>query len=291
MIYQGKWNYCQSKMSDTFPFTKHLEDNFIKFRFIDSLRFMAGLAELASYLRECPELHRQFSNLPQDKFRLLTQKGVYPYDHMVSWEKFNDERLPPKAAFYSKLTDEDITDENYLHAQTVWQQFNIRNLSDYSYLYMKTDILLLVDVFEKFREGCLNTYELDPSNHFTLPGFTWDCMLKHTNIVLELLMCVDMIMFVEDGIRDGLSQCSLRYPKANNKYMPVYDANIPDKYLLYTDINNQYGWTMSQYLPYGGFKWMEDVNNFNVLEMSNASDIGYLLEMDLEYLRLCFNEY
>jgi len=111
--------------------------------------------------------------------------------------------------FYNSLTDDTISESNHAHAANVWKPFSIRTLSEYSNLYLKTDVLLLSDIFENFR-SCIVSYGFDPAHYYTLPGFTWDAMLKHTCIRFELLTDVDMIVFIERGTRGGLSQCSNR---------------------------------------------------------------------------------
>jgi hypothetical protein len=177
----------------------------------------------------------------------------YPYDYMDSFDKFN-KQLPTKEEFYSIMNDEHITDEDYKHITTVWNIFSINNMGEYHDLYLKSDILLLSDVFENFRKTCLKYYKLDPCHYFTSPGLSCDAMLKMTDIKLELIVDVDMYQFIEKGMRGGISYIANRYGKANNKYMKSYDEKATSKYLVYLDANNLYGWAMSQYLPTGGFK-------------------------------------
>ena len=132
-------------------------------------------------------------------------------------------------------------------------------------------------MFENFRESSIQSYGLDPAHYYTLPGFTWDAMLRHTRVKFELLTDIDMVMFIERGIRGGLSQCSGRYARANNKYMRSHDPSEPSSYLMYYDVNNLYGWAMCQPLPYAEFRWVEDVENFNVSEIASDSPTGYIL--------------
>ena len=149
-------------------------------RFIDSFKFMA--ASLDSLVNNLPK--DDFINLglhySGDKFNLLTKKGVYPYEHMDSLEKLEETELPPKEAFYSRLNNEDISDEDYAHAKKVWETFNMKTLRDYHELYNKVDVLLLADVFENFRDICIENYKLDPAHYFTAPGLAWDAALKVT---------------------------------------------------------------------------------------------------------------
>ncbi|XP_071648502.1 uncharacterized protein [Temnothorax longispinosus] len=183
----------------------------------------------------------------------------------------------------NSLTGDTVSKSDYAHAANVWQRFSVRTLGEYSDLYLKTDVLLLADVFENFRDNCVASYGLDPAYYYTLPGFTWDAMLKHTCINFELLTDIDMVMFIERGIRGGLGQCSGRYAKANNKYMESYDSLKPSSYLMYFDVNNLYGWAMCKPLPYAEFRWVEDSSNFDVNAIALDSSTGYILEVDLEY--------
>ena len=226
-----------------------------KIRFIDSIKFMA--VSLDSLVNNLPEI--AFNNLKRhytgNKFNLVKRKGVYPYDYMDSLERFNETKLPPKESFYSRLTGEDISDEDYTHARKVWEEFNMEHLQDYHNLYNETDVLLLADVFENFRNICLENYELDPAHYYTAPGLAWDAALKVPDVNLELLSDIDMLLMIEKGIRGGVSMISNRYGKANNKYMgDKFNSNEPSKYIQYLDANNLYGWAMSKPLPTHGFK-------------------------------------
>ena len=123
-------------------------------------------------IEKFPRTHK-FCNGNLNKFVLLLRKGVYPYEYMDSWEKFNETSLPPKKSFYSELNLQDISDKDYLHAQKVWDVFEIRNLGDYYDLYVQTDTSLLADVLEKFRDTCIEIYGLDPSHFLSVPGLAW----------------------------------------------------------------------------------------------------------------------
>ena len=191
-----------------------------------------------------------------DKLSLMSQKGIYPYDYMDCIEKFNQTELPTKEQFYSILNSKHITNVEYDHARKVRETFNIKTVGKYHDLCLKSDVLLLADVFKSFRKTCLQYYKLDPCHYFTSPGLNWDAMLKMTNIELELMTNVDMFQFIEKGMRGGVSYIANRYGKANNMYMEEYDENAPSKHIMYLDANNIYGWAMSHYLPTGNFTWM-----------------------------------
>ena len=253
--------------------------------FIDSFQFMSSsLDKLVSNL---PTEALKYTNkkFKGKKFELMTRKGVYPYDYMDSFEKFNKTELPTKEEFYSILNNEHITEEDYTHAQKVWTTFQLQTMGEYHNLYLKSDILLLADVFENFRKTCLQYYKLDPCHYFTSPGLSWDAMLKMTDIKLELMTDIDMFQFIEKGMRGGISYIANRYGKANNKYMKEYDEKAPSKYIMYLDANNLYGWAMSQYLPTGGFKWLTEkqINKINLAQYNENSNKGLIIEVDLEY--------
>jgi len=132
-------------------------------------------------------MQREFYNLSTENFNLQTRKGISPYEYIDCVEKIGGHVfIAARIVFYSSLTGDTISADNYAHAVNVWQQFSIRILSEYSDLYLKT-VLLLADIFENFRDSCVASYGLDPAYYYTLPGFTLDAMLKHTRINFELL--------------------------------------------------------------------------------------------------------
>ena len=258
-------------------------------RFADSFKFMASsLDALVKNLERDKKIEtkkgiwKDFRNVSKDllreKLTLLSKKGVYPYDFMDNINKFKETNLPPKEKFYSKLNDENITDEDYQHAQNVWKTFNCKNMGDYHDLYLKTDVLLLTDVFEEFRNVCLENYELDPAWYFTSPGLAWDASLKKTGVKLELLTDIDMLQMIEKGTRGGVSMISNRFGKANNKYMGKdFNPEKPSTFIPYLDANNLYGWAMCEPLPVGGFSWADEK------EFEKWENFPCILEVDLDY--------
>ena len=249
-----------------------------KIRFIDSYKFMNE--SLESLVNNLPD--DGFNNLERyykgEKLSLVKQKGFYPYEYMNSLERFKEDKIPSKEAFYSRLNEEGISDEDYEHVKKVWKVYEMKTLQDYHDLYNVTDVLLLADVFENFRNICMENYELDPAHYFTAPGLAWDACLKITDVELELLSDIDMLLMIEKGIRGGISMISNRYSKANNKYMgeSFIDSMISTN-IMYLDANNLYGWSMSKPLPTHGFKWMK-VDELETWELHSC-----ILEVDLEY--------
>ena len=247
-------------------------------RFIDSFKFVASsLDKLVENLdKNCCVNTGQFYKGKQ--LSLLMRKGVYPYEYASSCERFNDEQLPPKEAFYSKLSGEGISDDDYKHAHAVWDEFDMKTFKDYHDLYNVSDVLLLADVFENFRDVCMKNYQLDPAWYYTAPGLAWDAALKKTGVELELLSDPDMLLMFEKGIRGGISMISNRHGKANNSYMgDEYDDKRATKYITYLDANNLYGWAMCKPLATHGFKWMDDD------ELTSWKKHTCILEVDLEY--------
>ena len=163
----------------------------------------------------------------------MIRKGVYPYEYMNGWKKFEETSLPPKDAFHSRLNMKGVSDQDHEHAQQVWITMDKKTLGCYHDTYLKTDVLLLADILEAFRNTCLKNYELEPEHFYTAPGLAWqaslktaaeycehekrrDCKVCPDEFRLELLTDIDMLMMFEKGIRGGITQAVKRYAKANN---------------------------------------------------------------------------
>jgi len=142
-------------------------------------------------------------------------------------------------------------------------------------------------VFQSFRQFGLDYYDLDPIHYLTLPSFGWSALLKLSQVKLELLTDSEMYRFFESGIRGGISVITHRFAKANNPYLPNYDSGKPNNYIFYMDANNLYGYSMIQKLPTRGFRWLtnQEIEDFQISTLETTSEIGYVLEVDLEYPR------
>ena len=161
---------------------------------------------------------------------MVKKKGIYPYEYFISFKKFKESNLPYIDNFFSSLKDCGISEKEYQRAWDVWNVFEIKNLGEYYDLYLKTDVLLLCDVFEKFINVCLKDYGLDPCHYFSSPGLSWDAMLKMNGIQPEKISDIDVHLFLEKGMRGGVSYISKRYSKG--------DENTE---IIYWDANNLYG--------------------------------------------------
>ena len=155
---------------------------------------------------------------------MLLRKGIYPYEYTDSWERFDETLLPVKELFYTKLNIKGISDKDYAHGQKVWEVFEIKNLDEYHDLYVQCDTLLLADVFESFRDKCIELYELYPAHSLTAPGLA--SLFKKDWSKIRILTDIDMLLMVEKDIPGGIFQATHRYAKENNKYMNNYDKSI-----------------------------------------------------------------
>ena len=266
---------------------------FFEIRFIDTYAILSGsLDSLVENLKvgvdDINQLRKLFKNTSDafdndNDFKMMIQKGVYPYEYIDDFKKLLEKQLPSKKQFYSKFNFRDIHTRDYDRAIQVFNHFKCKSILDYHELYLKADVLLLSDVWNNFKTVCLTNYKLDPTYYYTAPGLSWDAFLKISKIELELITDYEMYLFVEEGIRGGLSQISKRFSQANNPYMKNYDKTKPDKYISYLDANNLYGWAMCEYLPYKNFKWnTEEWNTNKILKLDDKADKGYLFNVDLK---------
>lgn len=273
-------------------------------KFIDSYAFLSSSLstlvtnvgtdlDLFPILKE--ELTRIYPSYEKKQLEMLVRKGVYPYEYMNSLSRFEETSLPPIESFYSKLSQSNISQTEYDYAQLVWSTFKIKNMGEYHDLYLMLDVLLLADVFQRFRKLCLLNNKLDPCWYISLPSFSWDCALKVMAQPLELITEHDMYFFVEDAIRGGVSMITKRQAMANNPLMAErYKKDDPLSYILYLDANNLYGLAMSDRLPQGNFKWVLNPESYDTekilsLEVSPKDknpltiNTGYFIECDVDY--------
>ena len=228
--------------------------------FIDSMQFMNSSLDLLVKNLNNKDLEFLSEEFSGEQLKLVKEKGIYPYEYMNSFKRFNEDELPNKSKFFNSLKDSGVNEKEYDTAIKVWKVFKIKNLGEYHDLHVKTDVLLLVDVFEKFVETCLNYYRLDPCPYFSSPGLSWDAMLKMTGIKLELISDADMHLFIDKGMRGGISYISKRYSKVDGD----------NKFIMFMDANN---------LPYCDFKFLtkNEISKFCLNSISENSSIGYIL--------------
>jgi hypothetical protein len=259
-------------------------------QFIDSLQFLnASLDTLVKNF--CSDgldkfkILKQFYPNDERKRNLATRKLPFPYDYFDSFDRFSETALPSKQAFYNRLTEKEVSEEDYSYAEEVWNEFNCRNLGEFQDVYVTADVLSLADVFENFRNIAFQNYGLDCLQRVSLPGYSLQCMLKLTNVKIELLQDIDMYLFLEKNIHSGVSMISKRLSTANNRYLPDYDPSKPSKYLMYLDSNNLYGWAMSQPMPISDFKWLsrKEIDMLDISSVPDDAEVGYILQVDLDY--------
>ena len=257
--------------------------------FKDSLQFMNySLEKLVANLLKSGRSNFKvlLSEYTGSQADLLLRKGVYPYDYMDKWEKFEEQQLPSRESFFSRLRDEPCSLSDYQHAQNIWREFHCMNLGDYHDLYLKIDVLQLADVWQNYSQVCQTNYNLDPAHYVSAPNLSWDAMLKCTEVNIQLASDPAIFPFYDDGLRGGICTISKRYARANNPYMKhLYDPRKPTTYIIYLDANNLYGWAMSQPLPIGGYTWLTPAaySSIDWLGQNVDQQYGYVLECDLDY--------
>lgn len=249
--------------------------------FYDSAQHLMGTLEsLSSSLTAFPITCKYFDSD-------LVRKGVYPYEYMDSWERFDEDELPPKDAYFSRLKGKGISDEDYEHAKTAWNKLGCNTMGDYHDQYLLADVCLLADIFENYRRTCMKHYNLDPSHYISAPGMSWDAFLRFTGVKIDLLSDLPTLQMIENGLRGGISMASHNYCKANNKYLDDFDPMKPSNYIMYLDANNLYGWAMCQTLPLRNFKIYSGPFSqcvvLTILKAGPDSRKGWILEVDLDY--------
>lgn len=250
--FDGKIDLIPINKEKYISFTKSVSGSTIKLKFIDSLRFMnSSLEKLAKNMNELKIVKKGFSTLEPEKLELLYRKQVFPYEYIDTRDKLFDESLPDQDKFFSTLTGEGISDIDFIHATKVWRAFDCKNLLDYTMLYLELDVRILADVFEEFCDKSMDAYKLDPAHYYTAPGLSFDAMLKYTEVELELLTDIDMVLFFESGIRGGISQCSNRYAKAHNHYMENFKEGDNENFIMYFDLNGSL-WICDAAIPAKG---------------------------------------
>lgn len=258
-------------------------------KFLDSYLFLgSSLDKLTQNLlnseHDFPIFNSFFQDCPHKD--LLKRKGCFPYKYFDSTKKLCETQLPPKSAFYNDLTGKDISENDYEHAINVFQKFKCKTFSDYLELYQNVDTIMLAENFLVFRRTSLKYYSLDPVHYITSAQLTWDAGLKYSKVELKLLNSVDDYIWFESQMRGGISFLGRRYVNANNPFIPdTYNPNISNNFILALDVNNLYGFCLTQPLPIGNFSWLteSEIRNFNILNTVSNSEVGYILEVDLFY--------
>ena len=259
-----------------------------EFTFIDSCQHLnSSLEKLVDNLRKhgLENFQHLINEYPNPQVRKhLFKKGLYPYDYISSFERFN-EPIPPLDKFENKLKDTKPSKKDYNELLETCKQLNIKTLGELHDHYVKLDVILLADVLANYRTMSIKEYKLDPLHYATAPAFSYDAMLKYTKAKPELLQDPDMYLFMERGIRGGVSVISHRLATANNKHLSDFNENEDEQYIFYTDCCNLYGYAMSQLLPYCNFRWLtlDEILNLDVMNFNADGDEGMILEVDLHY--------
>jgi hypothetical protein len=255
---------------------KYLSFQIGNFKFLDSYQFLSdSLEKLVSNLSKVDFNYMSYF-FSGDKLDLLLRKGVFPYNYWDGPARLEETQLPPRSAFYNQLVSQDVSEEDYTHAQTVFREFNLKTLGEYHDLYLTTDALLLADVFENFRKISMRIDGLDPTHYLSAPGLTWDSMLKMTRIELELLTDPLMHDMIDKGIRGGMCFVSGKYARANNKYLEDFDPEKPSSYIMYLDCNNLYGTAMAQPMPERDFRFLT-AHEISALDITSVSTVHQMV--------------
>jgi len=204
---------------------------------------------------------------------------------MSSREKFAETQLPPIEAFHDNLKDEPLSQEDYTRAQQVWSRYGMCNMQHYHDHYLVSDVLLLADILESFRQTVRSEHGLDFLHFITLPSLAWAMALKHTQAKLDLITDADTYLMIENSVRGGIATISQRYASANNPYVDQYDERQDKRFITYLDADSLYATAQSQPLPVGNFRFLAEteMHDFNLDSIEPDAEIGYIVECDLQY--------
>ena len=229
----------------------------------------------------------------KNKRELFLKKGIFPYNYLKEFSVLCEKKLPEKEVFYNDLLCEHVSQADYEFALKVWGVFKCKNIRDYLEVYLLADVLLLADVFENFRNNCLQEYHIDPVYYFSSPHFTFDAFLYKSQITLELLSDINQYLFIMNGIRGGLSMVSKRYSLANNQLLGNYDRSRKSIFLIDIDANNLYGKAMQQYLPQNKFRWMQphELDCAFITSLPDQGPVGCIIQCSLIYPRHLHNDH
>lgn len=260
----------------------------IEFRFLDTIGFLGGsLASNVSTLSSFNFINKVKSNLEWKNLHLLDNKLPFPYEYIKSFDVLNEDSLPlDDKDWFSTLKNACPCKNEIILAHKTFKEWNCKSIGDYMLLYLRMDVILLMEVFEKFRYLAMEEYHLDPLHYYTTPGFAWDAALKYTNVKLDVLNTDELVgFFIHKGvIRGGISTVSeLKYAKSD-----CIDSNI-----MYYDVTNLYGYAMTKSLPTGNFKIQSFKCDDSITSITQALEIlqnysddditGYMFEVDIEY--------
>ena len=252
---------------------------------LDSLAFLgASLEKLVETLKmskhDFPFIKKWLDD--EKKREFILRKGVFPYEFVTNMERVdNTKKLPPRESFFSQLSEENISESDYQHAQQVWKLFECETMRDYTALYVKADTYQLAEVVLELRESILDEFNIDLCHYLSLPMMAKDIMLKKTKVKMELMDDIDMIHFIRSNIRGGLSY-------VNHRHFHVEEEKIKrgsDTSLVYVDANNLYGAAMRFPMPLKDFQWManSEIDQFSLNQISIESERGYIFEVTLDY--------
>ena len=267
-----------------------------RFKILDSINHLTGsLDKLVSVLKQSG---KNFTNTTKvfgqnnKTQNLLCQKGFFPYNLLCFENLKKISSIPDQSKFYNDLTNRKISNENYKHVVDVWTHMKCKNLQDYLEIYLTADITLLADVFENYRSFFYTKFHLDASKYPSLPGLSYDCMMRHTKCEIDLIYDQEMFLFIRKALRGGVTQINQKFAKANNKFLHDYDPTKETSYIIYTDVNALYSGAMTYSLPRKNLRWenftLESLKKI-IEKYESSNDVGYFIECDLQYPKKIHN--